>query len=366
MTTTDELRRALDRGAGTASDGAGMADRVRAGAHRIRRRRRVTAVAVSASLVLAAGLAVTRLRTEPPAPPAAPAYREPGRLTVRPAAGSKSVWQQGFDGTMQWLMPSEDGTRRGDVVIRVFDPGSYDATALRKGERVSVGGQPAFWAYTPVEATNGLTGARGTVMAATVGWQDGSGAWVTVADRKAADRTDGLDDPAGVRKALIEAAGQVRLGPPQGLGVPVHFPAVADDLPMTFADITRQRGNPIARLGFGAGPVPDLSVGFARGPVPDDPLEVTVWTVGKVNWKELTGDPVNTTVADRPARYYERNDHLGVPPGGSLLLIEAGTCGLEILVRDRTRITRADLETMLTGATVDDCTSTTSWTEPVS
>jgi hypothetical protein len=44
-----------------------------------------------------------------------------------------------------------------------------------------------------------------------------------------------------------------------------------------------------------------------------------------------------------------------VPAGGSALLVVIDTCAIQVTVADRTAVTRADLETMLEGATFDEC-----------
>ncbi|WP_306205656.1 hypothetical protein [Actinoplanes sp. RD1] len=363
MTTTDDLRRTLDRGAATASDGTGMTGRIHAGAQRIRRRRRVTAAAVSACLVAVAVVAVTRLQAEPPPPPAAPAYRKPGQLTVRPAAGSTSVWRRGSDGTMQWMLPSPDGRRNGFAVVRVYDPGTYDSSALERGEKITVGGHPAFWGTTTIESFSPDV-PPGVL---TVGWQDASGAWVTVVNGDI-----GREDEATTRERLVRTAEEVRLGTPEEAGVPVHFSRIPGDLPLTFSDVSTV--DAYAKLGFGAGgATPAVNIGFIRGPREGTPLRIEVWQVGSVNWTEATTDrpghagEFDTTVAGHPAHYYETDSGpYIVRPGASVLTVALGTCGLVVSVKDKTAITRADLETMVAGATVDDCTSPGSWTKPVS
>ncbi|WP_306205651.1 hypothetical protein [Actinoplanes sp. RD1] len=360
MSTVEELRRSMELRAGTATTDAGLAARVEARAGRIRRRRRVAAVAVSACLVLVVAVVVpqvvTRLRATPPAPPAIQPSREPGTLTVRPAAGSALVWSRGIDGTMQWMIPTEQAGKRGKVLVRVFDPGTYDATALQRGERITVGGHAAYRAMTPVDVytltDTGYDPTPRVVEADTVGWQDPSGPWVTVIDRNAGQGPGSAD----IGPVLLAAAADVRLGAPEDVLVPMHFPAIPDGLPITFAGA--DEAGPRATLRFGGDPAPKFGLAVVTGMIVDEDLLVTAWSTTSVNWTELIHEPLDTTVAGHPARYTETGE-------GSKLLVDTGSCGIDIIVRDRRAITRAELEAMVAGATFDACDSTATWTRPV-
>jgi hypothetical protein len=384
MTTIDDLRRSFEDCALDASDGAGMAERVHAGARRIRRRRRIAAAGAAACLVTAVAAivpaAVAGLHADGTAP-AATRYRGPGQLTVRPAADSTYLWQRGTDGTLQWMSPHRTG-KSGDTccagVVRVHDPGTYDSTALEAGERITVGGRPAFWAVTRIPnprapgATRPGTPAQApAVEAATVGWRDPSGAWVTVVDGDAGTRLRRFHlTPAEMRTHLLDVAADVRLGAPQDVLVPMHFPAIPGNLPITFAEVDEidRSGPQMATLGFGGDDTPTVDLQHrSYFPVDvDAPLEIAAWTAnGMAPWVEIADGPVNTTVAGRPARYHEKSHSGNVLPGGSTMLVEVGSCGIVIKVRDRTVITRADLEAMFAGATFDDCDSPRTWTRPV-
>jgi hypothetical protein len=363
MSTVDDLRRSMEQRAGTATTDAGLPARVEARVGRIRRRRRVAAVAVSACLVLLVAVvvprAVSRLHADPPAPPAVQPYRGSGQLTVRPAAGTKFVWSRGIDGTMQWMIPTAKAGTRGKVIVRVFDPGTYDATPLQRGERITVGGHAAFRAvttvdtYAPANTELGYDPTPQPVEVDTVGWQDVSGAWVSVIDRMG-------PAPGDAGPVLLAAAADVRLGAPEEVRVPMHFPAIPGGLPITFADVDEadSAAGPTAELRFGGDPSPKFGIAVVKGLAVDEELIVNAWPTTSVNWTELTQEAFSTTVAGRPARYTERGK-------GSNLLVAAGSCGIDIVVRDRATITRADLEAMVAGATFDECDSTRTWTRPV-
>lgn len=203
-----------------------------------------------------------------------------------------------------------------------------------------------------------------------MGWQDASGAWVTVVNSEVefpslADRLT----PAALKAQLLDVAADVRLGAPEDMLVPVHFPVIPDDLLLSFADVDETTGKDpthAARLGFGGPAAPSVELFRAMKMRDTSPLSITAMSTGGA-WFEYLYSPVNTEVAGRPARYYENSDEgsVTVPDGGSVLLVEIGTCGIAVAVQDRTRITRAELETMFTGATFDECDTTKTWTRPL-
>jgi hypothetical protein len=380
MTTLDDLRQALDDRAGTASDGAGIVEQARAGAERIRKRRaRGLAAAVCLAAVAAAVIpaVVARRHADGPPPAAVTHYRGPGRLTVTLAADSKFGFARSSIGPVQLLSPF----RKTDkyrltccAQVRVYDPGRYDARELQRGRRITVNGHPAFQGNTsfpiPGSAGGNPSGGPGaqprSQQALTIGWEDASGAWVTVIGRGATPITP--PDPA----AMLDVAAAVRLTAPQKVLVPMHFPVIPGNLPITYTEVDEHdavNGPQKAALGFGGNPRPIEPPDF---PVHDvsTPLTITSWTAnGSAPWIELLYGPVNTTVEGRPARYYERTEQDGgsviVPPNGSVMLVEIGSCGIQVVVQDRTKITRADLDAMFTNATFDKCDSTKTWTRPL-
>jgi hypothetical protein len=385
MTTIDELRRSFEELAAAASDGAGMAERATAGAARVRRRRAVGAAAAALCLVAVVTavvpLVVNRQRADgpPPASVVVVPYRGPGQLTVRPAPDSGRKWSIGSDGFLQFMTPSFGTMKNCCAEVRVYDPGAYDSRALEGGEKITVAGHPGYRATIEVPDADpvprmpagppGRERPDGTARVLTVGWQDPSGPWVTVLDI-GSEAGLGLATSPDPLSLLLDVAADIRLGAPRDVLVPMHFPAVPGNLPITFADvddISVADGGQLAVLGFGGDPRPSVELFHPSQAEVDTPLTIKAWTAnGQAPWTEMAGGPVNTTVAGRPARYYERSGKGGVrvPAGGSVLLVEIGSCGIQINVGDRKAITRADLETMFSGATFDECDSIRTWTRP--
>ncbi|GAA2490690.1 hypothetical protein [Winogradskya humida] len=367
MTTTDDLLRSIEELAGTASDGAGMTERVQAGARRVRRRRRIGAAAAVACLVLIGALvpaAVVRLRADDPLPASSTPTRAPGQLTVRGAAGSPYTWNRGTDGALQWMTPFRKGGDEG-AEVRVYDPGTYDARKLKKGERVTVGDHQAYWGTASVDVHlsgggNWAGTKEGVHLVPTIGWQDESGVWVTVID---AEPSQPRHQP--VKDLLLDVATYVEIGPAEDILVPVHFRTIPGNRKITFADVDElpnTSGTYQADLGFGGDRTPTVDLYRPSYMSIDTPLQIKVMTLG-AGWNEMTYDPVNTTIAGRPARYFEGEaQSVMVPKGGSSLLVEVGTCGILVQVSDRKAIPRSALDTMFKGATFDRCDSLTTWT----
>jgi hypothetical protein len=354
--------------------------RARAGAQRIQKRRArglAAAVCLAALAATVIPAVVARRHADGPPPAAVTHYRGPGQLTVTLAADSKYGFTRSSIGPVQLLSPFRKTDKYHSTCcaqVRVYDPGSYDARELQRGQQITVNGHPAFQGNTSFPLTgpvggqpSGGPGAQPrTEQALTVGWKDASGAWVAVVGRGATPIAP-QDVPI-----LLDVAAAVRLTAPHQVLVPMHFPAIPGNLPITYTKVDEHdavNGPQKAALGFGGNPRP---VGPPDTPEQDvsTPLTITSWTAdGFAPWIELLYGPVNTTVAGRPARYYERTGQDGgsvfVPPDGSVLLVEVGSCGIEIDVQDRTKITRADLDAMFANATFNKCDSTKTWTRPL-
>ncbi|WP_213000310.1 hypothetical protein [Winogradskya consettensis] len=297
-----------------------------------RRRFWITVVAGLALIGVVFSAAVVRVRADA-APPASSSThpRGPGQLTVRAAADSPYTWNRGTTGSLQWMQP--DGQAACCAEVRVYDPGTYDSQALESGERITVAGHQAYSATTDVK---NLSGAADRVSKMpTVGWQDKSGEWVTVVniDSVSARKNPGTDLLTGIAK-------YVEIGAPADVEVPMHFPAVPGALPLKYVNV----GDGTATLGFGGD--------ATRTPWP---LQVQASAKGSPDMApSLRGAP-NTTVAGRPAYYFEKSGSMRVPAGGSGLAVEIDTCAVQVTVADRTEITRDDLEKMFEGATFDRC-----------
>ncbi|WP_306204947.1 hypothetical protein [Actinoplanes sp. RD1] len=406
MTGIDEVVRTIEIRAAQASDGAGLTERVLAGAARVRRRRQWAAVAAAATVVLGAAAAfpvTARLRAdhappttpqpvtvstppsrEPVPTPSAPTpsvatsfvptpapghYRDLGQLTVAPAGGSAYTWRRGTSGALQWMVPfttSSKGDTCCAAMVRVYDPGMYDARDLRRGEQVRVAGHAAWFGTTtvtaPTEPPEIRSDSVGDFEVPTLGWQDKSGAWVTVINGQDAPeqfRTKG----GALRAEMFAIAADVRLTAPEDPLVPMHFRKIPGDLPMSFsyADDREFQDGQQATLGFGGDTgVPQLYLGGSSTTGARAPLEISAWTATTTPWTELRDQATPAgKVAGHPAWVAEG------PDGESILLVEAGTCGIEVKAPDPDDIALADRKAMFSGATFDRCDSTATWTRPL-
>jgi len=254
----------------------------------------------------------------------------------------------GTQGRTQFLVARPIGTPPDDSggTIEAHDPGTFDPTRLRTGERVTVHGHPAFYVENldpPAPVTSegaavpGPRAAQDRVGAA-VGWQDPSGAWVTVSD-------------GASRAAMLRLAESVRLTSPRTARAPVRFGWVPGDLPVTYTESRDVAANGLsADVGFGtpAGPAAQGS-GLSFMIPPRTPLSVSALPMdGIMNaWGEDYADLSMRTIAGHRTWYIDGAGGNFSNRGGSHLLIEAGSCGITISVEDRARIPFPALARML-------------------
>jgi hypothetical protein len=364
VTSLDELRRTLEQRADLAPDATGLVEQARAGAERIRRRNRiraVTAVAAVVVLALAAPVVVRSYAADPPPNPAGPMtyYREPHQLTLE-LAPSKVYFTltHGTQGRTQILVARPKGTPKDDSggTIAVHDPGTFDPTRLRQGEPVTVQGHPAFY-VTNLEAPASavVSDAPGGPkmpyrIGSAVGWQDRSGAWVVVYE-------------AANRAATLRLAENVRLTAPRTARAPVRFGWVPRDLPVTYFD-----SRDIAEYGVSA------NVAFgdpARGgeqsdlffPGWDAPLTVQVLPMNGIMtaWGEDYAQRQVRTIAGHKTWYLEGEVGNFPDPDGSQMLIQAGSCGITVLVDDRQSIPYPALQRMVENMTFGGCDDISDW-----
>jgi hypothetical protein len=366
VTSLDELRTTLAHHAGLAPDAAGLVEQAQAGAVRLRRRNRVRTVAAAvAAVVLVVGApSVARFYlTEPPPNPAGPMtyYREPFELTLDLAPGPiYFTMTHGTQGKTQFLVARPIGTPKDDSggTIKAYDPGTFDPTRLRRGERVTVHGHPAYYVENldppaPVASTNAADpGAPLYRTGAAVGWQDTSGAWVTVSD-------------GASRAAMLRLAESVRLASPRTARAPVRFGWVPGDLPVTYIESRDVAAHGVeAQVGFGApaGPPAQGSGPFLRIP-PSTPLSITVLPMDGIMtaWGTDYADRPMRTIAGHRTWYIEGDSGNFSNRDGSHLLIEAGSCGITITVQDRARIPFPALERMVENMTFGGCDDTSDW-----
>jgi hypothetical protein len=187
---------------------------------------------------------------------------------------------------------------------------------------------------------------------AAVGWQDTSGAWVTVSD-------------GASRAAMLRLAESVRLTSPRTARAPVRFGWVPGDLPVTYTESRDVAANGVsADIGFGtpAGPSEGRSGLFFMMPF-GTPLSVSALPMDGIMtaWgQDYTHRPMRT-IAGHRTWYIEGDSGNFGNRGGSHLLIEAGSCGITIEVEDRAQIPFPALQRMVENMTFGGCHDTSDW-----
>nr|WP_296074504.1 hypothetical protein [uncultured Actinoplanes sp.] len=362
MTSLDELRSTLEQHARLAPDTIGLVELAQADAVRLRRRNRIRTVAaavVAVALAVGAPSVARRYGAEPQPNPAGPMthYREPFELTLKLAPGpTYFTMTHGTQGNTQFLVARPVGTPKDDSggTIAAHDPGTFDPTRLRRGERITVHGHPAFYVENldpPAPAASGLGTSQDRIGAA-VGWKDTSGAWVTVSD-------------GASRAAMLRLAESVRLTAPRTARAPVSFGWVPGDLPVTYTESRDVAAYGVsAGIGFGtpAGAAAKQSGPFFMIPL-GTPLTVTALPMDGIEtaWGQDYTDRPMRTIAKHRTWYFEGNAGNFSNRRGSHLLIEAGSCGITIGVQDRARIPYAALERMVKNMTFGGCDDTSDW-----
>jgi len=296
MTDIRELRQVLDAQAELAPDGTGVIEAARAGAVRFRRRRRVryaAGAAVVAAVLAVVPAAVARIGGTGP-PPAAPAARPPFQLTLdlAPESGYRKL-SYGVVGVVQYLVARASN---GDMTnfgagVALYDPGTFDASALLRGEKITVRGHPAYYVPdflvgkdiklpgedskgTPSSTPGPSDGSRRLVRPGdlemvdvrmpVIGWQEPSGAWVVVYQGR---------DKVG----LARVAESVRVGDARPLKAPFRLGHVPAGLPGTVGRVSDS--NPAMSsfgVGFGATGTPTLLDLVAPSFADNPPLTIGV------------------------------------------------------------------------------------------
>jgi len=113
------------------------------------------------------------------------------------------------------MLPHGDGSSIG--VVTAYAPGTYDATAVKKGQRTTVQGQPAYY---------GKTKMSGYLMP-TLAWQPSPGRWIVIQGwTDAAARARHLDPLTEEMRvaAAVDVLGSRTDSPPFRVG---YLPAAA-------------------------------------------------------------------------------------------------------------------------------------------
>ncbi|MEV6302770.1 hypothetical protein AB0M02_25380 [Actinoplanes sp. NPDC051861] len=357
MNTLEDLRRTLDTHATAAPDAFGLIERARTHAVRLRRRRRILTGTGTALAIVLVSVAVPLFLRQPapaPSPPAAPPSRSAAQLSVELVPGSAfQITTRGGTEDSQWATvratvdiesarPGRPGANEGADVI-VHDPGTYDPAVLQRGEPVTVAGRPGWYVESlpsVVIVPLDLPAAAGPA----VGFQDPSGAWVTVGDVEAEETA---------RQHLIEIGNQVRLAEPIEAGAPFQFGWLPEGLP-----VSRVRQLPMGpAVTFGFGPVSGRDVA----------LSVTAQSsVGDRDWPMIKdGMPDTVTVNGNTVRYAARPNAVWTGPDtGADMTVEVGTCVFYFHVLDRERLSRPDLLRIVEHARFTSCDDPSTWLPP--
>jgi hypothetical protein len=323
MTTVNELREVLEQRAGV-PDPTGIIEGARTRVAHVRRRRRLT-VAAALVAVAAVALPVTLVQLRTPDTPHA-AYREPTEITVSVQPDPRFfVLSRQVDTTGQVLTVRHRDTADKDWggVITVHDPGTYDPDWLASAEEITVRGRPAHLLATG---------------ASVIGWREASGAWVVVSEAQSV-------------QALRRLADSVRVGPPRTITSPVQFGSVPDGLRLDSVTVS---DDPVSL---------PAQVSFAAVQSGDPILNATVHS-GRA-WAELTGTaPQWTTIGDHRAWRVPEDSPLFSRRSGAHVLIETPKCGVDVSFQPE-QLSFEEVERVVTGMTIADCTDPATWTPPL-
>jgi hypothetical protein len=359
MNSVEELRRSLTDHAAGAPGPDGIVEAARAGAVRVRRRRRVLGAAGVAALVVSAiaVASVVRPVRAPVADP--PPYRSPVQLTVHLAPDSGFFrLHEGSNGAYQYMIvrPVDPSASPGATVI-VADPGTVDPAPFLQGEKLTVDGHPAYFTPNfPVESQgaviSGGTPSTATVSVPALGWPDASGAWLMMF--------------SGGREDLVAVAEAVRLGPPRSMRAAIRLGHLPAGLRYEYAGISGPEEN--ATFAFQATDTPlgrprlALVAHGPSAPLLNIAIEgASAHRDGETAWIAGLPGATQLRVAGHDAWYatYENLDTPGEDT--ATLIVRTATCYLRLDAREAARIPLAELTRVVEGAELADCANKATW-----
>ena len=339
MNTVDDLRRTLEDQAGRAPDERGLIEDARAGAARIRRRRRVTAVAGTAAAVLVSALVVpfaVRHESAPPNAPAAPSAsavpagpRRGSDLTVGLAPGTGlTVSAYLLDTSSQYLAAVRDDGMKYN--LNVANPGTFGRGPVKGSVRVRVGDRDGWYLARP--APRWMYSKPTTEHLLTFQTRDGFGVTFSSVSGKA----DLL--------ATARAIRFVRPAPPSG---PLQLGWTPDGLVPTSVEVFNDRKTESILL---SPPV--------RKPAEGTRISVRAESASPGWLARWTWGTPTHTIAGHQAWYRKFRVGPGEAPH-AVLGVRAGDCGIGIQSTGPTSF--ADLERLVGEATIGSCTSQDGW-----
>jgi hypothetical protein len=300
MTTVDDLRHSLEGHAMLAPDATGLVEAAQAGAARIHRRRRITAIVTAAVLVVAAAVAVPvtwRLRAAPVAPavtgPHIPIGRKAQEMTLAIDPGfPASTVLQATDFESQRINVEQ---RSGSKIVFSADIHAWEPSVIGSVgglptgaivERITVAGHAAEYVTTP-PATRG-----GPAPDPSVRWTEPTGVYVRVTqDYGTADRA-----------RLLALAAAVHIGPAHPLLMPFQIARIpaGEQVVSASAGETSVAGEPAALTLSASGnvearllliyaedkiPLERVAGGPFGGPTPVAPIGGRrAWKAAKERW----------------------------------------------------------------------------------
>jgi hypothetical protein len=350
VNSVDDLRRSFDRHAALTPEPDGIVALAHARVARAQHRRRVAAAVATAvaALLVAVGIPLAVHRGTMPAAPA-PA-RTAAQMTIDLAGDAPfTVVQRATDGPRQLLVAANAGA------VWAYDPGAFDPANLPHGRTVKIGGHDALLVPArtgqrvqapPAGRPSGAVVATGTGNE-TVVWRAPSGIWITV--------TGALR-----RDTLLALAAAVRVTEPKAPAGPVGLtwlpPGVTvartdtSESPAVLSQIKLSIANPRRNMVRSVPPGPGATS-----------VEILIEPRTRGGWNTGVRLPAPTLRVAGFGGWYRHGT-----AGDGRLLIDTGSCGIDVRVADDSVVTSNELLKMMSLATYGSCTDETGWAPVVS
>jgi hypothetical protein len=392
MRNADDIRRVLLAHEDRAPEATGLVEAARAGAVRVRRRRRLVGVATVAVVALVVPVTVVAgLRgadgepaavTPSPTPSQWPHVRDPSQVTVDvDPAGGYTVLERQAQRDRQVVRLRPPGSPH-DVVVTVHEPGTFDPAPFLRGEEENTAGRRLHYLSThvseeacptvPPQPRDGVTpegclsvnvpgqpGHREPRATPALAWAEPSGAWVVMRMVTGSNRVD-----------LRRAAGTIRMGPPRDLRTPYRLGYLPPGFTAVYAAAKESPPRPVvSTLALDPNPAvpvtgPDPTT--VGGRVTSVALTISVTPMTNEVARRIADLGTPTKVAGLDTFYLAGpTAGWGVEPGAAVFVASDGTCPVFMNIRERDRIPRPELERIVGNATFTDCANPATWTAPL-